>query len=70
MSTGLGIRSLQCVYLCSNRYGGESYDKEAKVLEMRARVGTEDGRYPPVPQVQERVLERAEENTTEQKDIG
>ena len=55
------MRSLQCVYLCSNGCGGEGYDKKAKVLKMRARVDSQDRRCPAVPALQERVLERAEE---------
>ena len=61
---------LQCVYLYSNGCGGEGYDKEAEVLKMRARVGSEDQRRPPVPALQKRLLERAEESVSKRRNLA
>jgi hypothetical protein len=61
---------LQGVYLYSNGCGDEGYDKAAKVLAVRARVGSKDRRCPAVPTLQERLLECAEEDTTDEENLA
>jgi len=49
--------------------GSEGYDQKAKVFEMRPWVGPQDPRCPPVPPLQECVLEFAEKDFAETKQI-